>query len=411
MTYQEPLGPRTARETEVEMRIGNRLSTLLANSASTYTPRVLPWRAGAVLSAMVVGPVAPGVTRLRIGDVLIDAENANPLPAGTVLKMRVRQGGEQPVLEPMGTAEYQAPTAAMTRRLLPLQDGWRRFLQAVLGKAANPASTPGHSDRAAGAAQRLLEHLPVLENLSHGAGLARALRDSGLFYEARLANGEPAAVVRDLKGDMLALRNALSSASAGEPPVSPPPETRPDASPRQSYVAPPERGQAPVAEPPVLPPQTADLPSASHLLHDLDAALARLQLSQLASVPAPGSPPVWLFELPLVSPQNTLDLAKLRVERDPDGGGADAKGNWRVQLNLWLAELGPVQARIVLSGGRVSIAFWLEQGGRVQGLRDALPLLSHRLEQQGMLVGNLSCQAGCPERDNTPRAPVLETRA
>lgn len=392
------------------IRIGNRLSTLLASSANTYTPRVLPWRTGAVLSALVVGPVAPGVTRLRIGDVLVDAENANPLSTGTVLKVRVRQGGDQPILEPLGTAEFQPPTAAMTRRLLPLQDGWRRFLQAVMGKAANPANTPAASDRAAGAAQQLLDHLPVLENLSHGAGLARALRDSGLFYEARLASGQPAAVARDLKGDMLALRHILSQSSLGETP--PPRSDTASQQARGAHVAPPERSIPPAAEPP-LPLTVKDSPTAAgHLLQDLDAALARLQLNQLASVTPPGNAPVWLFELPLISPQDTLDLAKLRVERDADGDAGDAGHHWRVQLNLWLNGLGPVQARIVLASGRISIAFWLEQGGRVQNLRDALPLLSHRLEQQGMLVGNLSCQAGSPERETgTPRAPVLETRA
>ena len=106
----------------------------------------------------------------------------------------------------------------------------------------------------------------------------------------------------------------------------------------------------------------ADRPTLNHTLSQSAQAMsARLQLSQIASLPKPGEPAQWSFELPVAGPDGRA-IAQFEIRRDPPGAGAaaDAEPTWRARFSLDVDPSGPVHAEVVLSGARTRVTLWAE---------------------------------------------------
>src|SRR5690606_17676994 len=144
-----------------------------------------------------------------------------------------------------------------------------------------------------------------------------------------------------------------------------------------------------------------------------EGALARLQLTQLSSLPADHEQrTVWMTELPVRNGADS-DIFGLRIERDDGRAGKGRRGHtWTVSLAFDLPGLGPVRARIGLSGEQVvSAAFWAEQTETMQLFQEHLADLHRQLEAAGLEVGVLACHSGTPPTpaEDTPR--LLDERA
>jgi hypothetical protein len=114
------------------------------------------------------------------------------------------------------------------------------------------------------------------------------------------------------------------------------------------------------------------------LLQDVNGALARQLLLQLASLPAAPAQgaagqtasPHWMFELPLATPQGA---APTPFEISRDGGHSatgmeDPEPTWRARFALDLGAAGPVHARVSLAGGRVRVGLWAEEPATAEAL-------------------------------------------
>ncbi|MCO6412101.1 MAG: flagellar hook-length control protein FliK [Thiogranum sp.] len=147
------------------------------------------------------------------------------------------------------------------------------------------------------------------------------------------------------------------------------------------------------------------------LLQQSEAALARLQLHQLAALPREGERGLleWLLELP-VRHGHSIDLWSMRITRDPreqpQGGGASTP-LWSVQLAFDLPGLGPLRAQVRLAGERVSTRFWAEQPATLPLLNNHLHELRQALGDAGLEVGDLDCLPGTPVVDEPRRGPPL----
>lgn len=244
----------------------------------------------------------------------------------------------------------------------------------------------------------------------------------------------PTQLGADFKLNLLRLLTALSAARESLVPPSEP-RTPPG---NQGNSEPPNAGTpqaptrstptpTPLAPPPMrttLPqPQAGaeatlnrftSLPEAVEQLHQQTrAAVARLELSQLASLPEEGTrDPVWLVELP-VRHRAGIDLFQLRIERRQGGRGEDGKEQelWSVSLAFDLEPLGPLHARITLCGERVSTLFWAQRENTVARVQASLEKLQERFDQVGLQVERLACRQGTPPapHPDPPAALVRET--
>jgi hypothetical protein len=284
---------------------------------------------------------------------------------------------------PLVAAAPLPPTAVETAlQTAASRQGGLAPLMADLAIAVQTPSLPGvvHD-----AAARVLALRPSLAQAPTGADLKQALAQSGLMLEAHLAaDGTPPAT--DLKAALLVLRQALEASTA--------PSAQPG--PAQPQPPPPYRGGPVQAQPAVAPTLPAD-PTieiiAQHLMQGTDAALARQTLLQLASAlpPAPATAPAaqWLFEIPFVTTQGST-VAQFEIGHDDDSAGNTASRDdaptWRARFSLDLDPMGPVHARISLSGGRARVTLWAEKTGTATKLSAQRGLLSEALSGENLVA-------------------------
>ena len=151
------------------------------------------------------------------------------------------------------------------------------------------------------------------------------------------------------------------------------------------------------------------------LLQQTEAALSRVQLSQLASLPREGERGLieWLFDIPVRRGED-IDLWSARMLRDSEEQqrNSDEGASWSVQLAFDLPGLGPMQAQIQLRGERVSTHFWASETGTLPLLREHLHELRNSFDAVGLEVGDIDCQAGqIPQPGKPPANPLINEKA
>jgi hypothetical protein len=298
---------------------------------------------------VTTAPISPGSAAAAIIDAIglrmLEAVETGQLPSPIAPAPPVGEAPSRP------TAVETALQTAVSR-----QGG----LAPLLADLAIAVQTPTVPAAIRDAAARVLALQPSLAQAPTGADLKQALAQSGLMLEARLAaDGTPPPA--DLKAALLVLRQALQASttpSAQPGPAQPPPP-------------PPYRG-GPVRAQPAVAPTLPDDPTAEiiaqHLIPATEAALARQTLLQLTSAlpQAPGAAPTaqWLFEIPFVTAQGS-SVAQFEIGHEDDSAGSKASGGdaptWRARFSLDLDPMGPVHARISLSGGHARVTLWAEK--------------------------------------------------
>jgi len=152
------------------------------------------------------------------------------------------------------------------------------------------------------------------------------------------------------------------------------------------------------------------------LLQQTEAALARLQLNQLAALPRDAERGVleWLFELPLRRGEE-LDLWSMRFWREsPEQTRqrASAAPLWSIQLAFDLPGLGPMQAQLQIAGQQISTHFWVEQAATLPLLREHLPELREAFSQLGLQVAEMDCRGGALRAGAAvDREPLISEKA
>jgi hypothetical protein len=398
------------------------------------------WRAGQLLHATVTEGGA-GRVLLAIGNRQVSAATSLRLEKGQQLTLQVQSLGQQPVLRILSPAADLTLSAAV-RLLLPRQGPMTPLLSSLSQLATTPqAPVPGLIQQLI---RTVVRQMPTVEAAATPRGLKEALQQSGVFLERHLLqpaaqSGSLAPRGADLKANLLRLLQLLRDWPAGDRQVAPvtaqkpgtgtSPETAPGATSRAATspapvfpapsAPPPLRGSVPSAQAPVR--VRLDLLNRSgllrtDLLQQTEAALARLQMSQLVALPHDAERGFleWLFELPIRN-GNKLDLWSMRLFRDPRGHvqqGVAPTPAWSVQLAFDLPGLGPMQAQAQVTGQQVSTRFWVEPATTLPLLREHLHELREALLHIGLEVGELDCRPG-PMRPGTPdgHEPLISEKA
>lgn len=406
-------------------------------------PDLQAWTVGQLLQATVVAPVQQGRVVLVIGGSRMEAETNSPLRPGQTLTVRVERQTDPTLLRVMDRqSEAPAVQIRALRGALPRQTSLPPLL-ANLSLLANAPQRVAHeaAPRWGQLARDILSALPRTEDVTQPEGLRQALRDSGVFFESRARQAALAQVLfpsQDLKAGLLRLAGLLArtpatpgpvtaapgeGAGPGSPPTTIPPETAPAvgrarpqtiATPQPeatSAAPPPQRGTPPRPQPSV-PASLLGLGApekvAVEMRGQVEGAIARVQLQQLSSLPAEdGARPVWSAELP-VRDSEGVDVWALRVEEEEPAREPRDSARWSVSLAFDLQGLGPVHARIVLQGERISTSFWVEQPATAAIFEANKESLRASLEEAGLTVANILCAQGKPpRRDEAGTAPPL----
>lgn len=369
--------------------------------------------AGAVLSLESARPATPGSLLTAV------VENSGALRV-TTTNQQIHQ---LDLLQGMRTSlQNQAPAEPMLR---------------MLDKLANLPDLPPLLQTSM---RQVMAHVATPEHLSNTAGIAQAIRQSGVFLEASLQQLQQAlgagrssqssdeAVLSMQQGQLPPLSRLLPllSSLATPPGAEPLPgadfkaslitllitlqqHLPPDAS--KALTLPPGPWQQALAVKPGMFPLPSravqafnDAPDLGSLLRLTAALLSRIQHHQFQSMGQTqtftdgSSQTVWQLDLPLRDGQQFTQV-QMRIQRDqpaPDDRQAEQAAQWEIRLAFHLEHLGPLQAIARLYKGRVSSEFWAEQPNTLQLVNRELDQLRDRLLTRGLEVGDLSCHHGSP---------------
>ncbi len=370
------------------------------------------WRVGQMLEGRVVGRADPGHVWLEIDGVAGRAQAPGDLAAGTALRARVDSLGARIVLEIVEQHAGVERVRGAMRGLLPRQSGFAPLLANVSFLAASADHSASPWPKAlTDAARRLLESLPLAARLGFADALADALENSGLFLEARLSAavhaGRRPPIEYDFKAALLRFAEAVRAREAG------------GAGSAAENPAPSRADHPPLNNAPLLAqPRTAAALAApgaaagtlAGIRREINGALHRLALLQLGAHPANNPAPGALFELPLRQ-GNGVDVWQLRIEHQPrEGAASTGETRFTATLSFSLGELGPLQARLMVEGSKVSTLFWAEKAETADRYSAALDELAALYEANGLNVGALACHVGEPHASAPPASSLLDVR-
>jgi hypothetical protein len=402
-----------------------RLPQPITTGLTAPTTAPTPLKLGTVLAAVVQARLSESSFLLQLGPSgrTVIAHSGADLRPGTQLMLEVTRLGPLPELRTVApgpsAAPANAPAAAgpdsvasqALRQFLPRQIGLAEFAQALPSALNQPAQALPAPVRQA--LEAVLAALPQPSQWATPEGLARAVRDSGLFFEARLAAAAghkadfPAG---DFKGKLLALLERLKVQDVAAPLAI---ASNAEAQGNQAAW----REVAAELEARADAGPTADLqPDASPmegLARKVEGALARIGLDQLASLPQADGAQAWRLELPCADGGAAAKLLIAAEDRPGSNGGKPTK-SWSLQLELEPPGLGNFCARIVLTSGRIDTYLWSGLAATAGLIQDHSELLRARLEQAGLSVGRLDTLEKPPAtapQNPAPTAPLLDLRA
>lgn len=292
-----------------------------------------------------------------------------------------------------------AALAQMVPEALARQNSIAPLLASLAAVVARPGALPEPVLRAA--LQVLGQRIQLPGNGPTADLLKSAIEKSGVFLEASLA--KTATPAPDMKSALVSLRSSLASWLGGNP--------APVQAVRQ--VAPPLRGIPPRADAPDFPPlPEAGRETARTLHHQADAALSRVKLMQLASLPdadsARPAPPEVRLEVPFLLGSETV-LAQFQIFRDGSRKRAEGKRGWTMRFAMNFSTTGEVGAEIGLLGKNVSVALWAAERETHDRLEAALPDLAPALAALGLDPGAIRLRAAPPEPEAPPSGHYLDS--
>lgn len=346
----------------------------------------------------------------------LSLETSLALPIGSLLSAQVK--GQQALsFLPLSGRLDQLALGQQLQAQQSRQGSLEGLLNALQGLSSSTSSALPSGLQ--GSIDKLLGALPDMLKLSDPKALAKALEDSGLFFEAKLLSGQTQALPQDLKANLLRLvaqllpalpsatASALTSALTG---------TQSEASLAQALPMMLRNmlggtGQASSKL------QALNFPLPARLLQNLEAdadletllrlaaaAISRLQTHQLSSMAQTQVGPegnlltTWQLEIPMRNQQEIVPL-QVKLQRD-ESPKKSAKENsetlWRVELAFDLPPLGPLQVQAQLLRGSFSSQLWAERSTTAELIDRELGHLRERLSATGLDVGELACRQGVP---------------
>jgi len=389
-------------------------------AGSTNPSLLSEWRVGALLQAIAVRDAASGQLWLDIGGQRHNARLASGNSAGPangeVLNVRVLRNSPVLALETLSsstpaTADNEATVVAdAMRRFIPRQESPALMLANLSWLTQGKNGADELPKAVAQAAAQLWQALPEAESLGDPETLAGAIRRSGAFLEANLAevsggSADPKTLANDLKSLMLTLSRTLRDHGA-----------RPTAahSDIQMNAAPPT-ARGPLTALNAAPATFSLIEGAEQQLNELsrqtDGAIARLTTTQITNAAPDPAVQSMLVELPMRH-EDRASMLRLRIEHDESRKRQGGGDSWSVEAAMDLGQVGALHAKVTLTGHRIGVQLRAESPAIVNALSARAGELESILRDAGLEIDRIVCLHGMPVGDTGARAVrLLDVRA
>ena len=373
-----------------------------------------------MVAAANIPPVSAQPAIAPVSGLAVAAAATAPLPAAEAAAIAAQVTADIETLsENLPVAAPPSALSTMVGQAATQQESLAPLL-ADLTVAANSPALPD-AVRAT-AAQILASQAPLDPEMTAGQ-LRIAAQSSGVFLEASLASAavqgaDPSQnVQQDLKALLLQLTSELAPLleTPAQPRVATPAGQRaPSLRALSDQPEPPASGGPTAGQPaarPSLDPQAQTAAMARTLQQQAQGALARVQLSQAASVDKAGEPTRWMFEVPIATPDGTA-IAQFELSRDGRGAGGQAGDpSWRARFSVNVSPSGPVHADMLLGKGRARVTLTAEDADAREALSaNQDDLVQALAAEQGPDVA-VRVIGGAPPRPSQPPGQLLDRRS
>ncbi|MDC9727898.1 MAG: flagellar hook-length control protein FliK, partial [Methyloprofundus sp.] len=291
----------------------------------------------------------------------------------TSITLQVIKPGDQPQFKILPPPSEEESINNALKELLPKEQSNTVMLNQVVKSLAKNENVPDTLKRLA---QDILRNLPTKQQLTESTQLKKNFDNSGLFLEAKLAEGKTSHLSTDLKAKITQLVTALQQDTAAN----------------------------------------GKNASLQELQTKSEGTLARLVLNQLKSLPqGDANKQVWTVELPFVDKQQAKSL-QIQIEEENQRSTDDAGSkSWSATVSIMPPNLSTVHCKISYFNNAVHTNFWSEEGETTQVIQGNLDYLSQRLEAAGLTPGNLNArqQNKHTSEFNTPKTtkPLFNAQA
>ena len=237
-----------------------------------------------------------------------------------------------------------------------------------------------------------------------GAALQAAVRGSGIFQEASLAQGQTPLPQTDMKSALLTLRQTLTTWLGQQPSMA-----------AVAQVAPPLRGSIPRARGADPTPIDSDSPPeeiGKHLLERTESALSRTRLLQHASLPDPAVKTAdWSMDLPvLIGQHQTLMQFQIHRDQHSESESVSERG-WQMRFAINLPNMGEVGAQVSLRAGTTGVMLWASEPGASAALNEEVALLREALDAAHLKLGAVIVRSGEPPATPAPSGHFLDSHS
>jgi len=423
--------------------------TLLPPASAEGKP--LPLKVGEIVAARIINQSAQDQYTVLIKQQSLQLKTPLKLDIGQTVELKVIQSQPQAQLQLVNIDNTQHTISQAMRTLLARQAPASELLANLsqLIQTTRPANLPAPvADPLGQIIKQFLERLATPRQIASGTGLKQAILDSGQFLEQKLTQtpaGEPLrqAVSHDLRANLLrlaqslkeltakagnqasveqvgkvgsqdgksaalqqALARQLAAASSTQTGHNTPLGALPKSADLSQLLPLPLRHQ-PQQLLTRAAPSIHERMSAIQILRELsqqtEAAVARNQLQQLATLPTSDETrPFWNFELPVFNGEK-VDLIQLQIEQDAEKKQQDGQRKpWRVKLAFELEQLGALHVQLTLYESQVNSLIWAEREQSVELINQHLKDLHKRFVRHGLNIGELHCQHGTPPQPSKP---------
>ncbi|MDH5472366.1 MAG: flagellar hook-length control protein FliK [Gammaproteobacteria bacterium] len=131
------------------------------------------------------------------------------------------------------------------------------------------------------------------------------------------------------------------------------------------------------------------LPALSNLKNNVDSLLNKITSQQLLPLAKDAdTPQFFLFDLPVKQNKETT-VFQFRIDKEKNKS-SDDEANWNVSINFEFEELGPIQAKIILSKKSISTLFHADRPVTANKIKAHLHLLESAFKIAGFTIDNIS---------------------
>ncbi len=370
------------------MEIRNIIQPSISNSTSP-AGNLSPLVQGQLLKATVVERLSAQTLLFKSGERLFEATSrgANSLKPGDAISLQVEKTGQPVLLKIVNNRQTikQELQQTLLRESLPKQQDLR-LLTTLFNQFKRSAGSVTQSLPLplVKQLQQILKSFPTAQQIMTSQGIQTAVKESGLFLEARLmqhtnqrsqiplANTSPFAVAQDFKANLLKLKKSLSELP--QKPMSThqfqDAKTNSAASSGMTQSAAGMINKQAATERANLSdkPMTISRNNIEHvtkldssqLLKQLEASLARVENNQARSIATESNPlPHWRFEIP-VTDNNDVDLLTLDLHKEHSDREVASDKNWSINIEVDFQDIGRFCARLSCQQDDMRVLLWTE---------------------------------------------------